>query len=166
MSHGEAYLASLRESDWFASVGNPIHVDNPQLKQVNSWSEATEWTTHPVSQWCSLEAGKYLYEGLAEVNRELFNDWNQVARRLLPQIEDLLDKKIVPRIPTEFVSDDVVGWIQSQLIGAATELEYRDVIEVGLLEEQMKLYTVGRFPCGWYVAGPDDFPESAVTFIF
>jgi len=76
---GKAYLAGFQDIDWFASAGKPIELPNPRLKQINSWSAACEWTVHPVSQWCSMEAGKYLYEGLAEADYESFRGWNDVA---------------------------------------------------------------------------------------
>lgn len=56
--------------------------------------------------------------------------------------------------------------IQSQIVGALLECCFGDCVEMRLFRNQIEWYIEGRFPCGWTVDAPEEFPAGAVLKVF
>jgi hypothetical protein len=133
--------------------------------QVHSWEEAFAWSEHPVTWWCNVEPKKMLYEELAKRDYQRFARWNDVAKMILPQVEELIDAAILPCLKGRVLPEKAKGWIQSQMVGALLERYYSDC-EIQLFGAQMTYYLEGRFPCGWHVNAPQDFPGAAKVICY
>src|SRR6476646_4701277 len=125
----DGLLEELMHVDWFASVGTPI-VSPIETTRVSSWEEAFRWTEHSISWWCNVEGKKRLYEVLAVSHHDRFLEWNNVARSLLPRVQELIEKHVISHAPSGALPDQARGWIQSQILSALMELSYKDCIQV------------------------------------
>jgi hypothetical protein len=132
---------------------------------IDSWEEASSWCEKEVSWWCNVEGKKKLYGRLASDHNDVFSKWNDVARVCLKYAVELIDAAIKPKIPNACFSNDVHDWIQSQIISALMECYYSEYVDVKLFREQIKYYTLGHFPCGWYVSSPNSFPEKSKIIV-
>ena len=159
-----ALYAQLEAAAWFSAVGQSLQAED--VKVIQSWEEAAEWCASPISWWANVEGKKRLYEHLASCHYDQFITWNNVARSLLPPVTDLLQSKILTRMPAAVASGKVRDWIQSQLISALLEMHYADFAEVRLFCKQIEYYLEGHFPCGWCVNAPEDFPHHSVVVIY
>jgi len=137
-----------------------------RIAHVTSWVDAFAWTANPITTWCSIEAKKNLYETLSKNHYARFAQWNDIARPLLTPVQQLLKNTILPSVPEVVFPQKAQEWIQSQLIGAAMELAYRDVVISDLSLSIMDLFQRGKFPCGWSVKSEDEFPCQAIMYIY
>ena len=166
VSTPEDYLKGLKGVEWFSSVGSLV-TSPIGTTPLSSWDEAFRWTENPVSWWCNVEGAKQLYETLAKTHYERFVSWNDIARSLLPQVKELLENHVFPCVPSGVqLPQKAQVWIQSQILSATMELAFDDCVLVRLFQDQVELYRRGHFPCGWNVAGPEDFPQRATVIVF
>ena len=107
-----------------------------------------------------------LYEALAQEHYERFVEWNHVAESILPRVLTLLEQCALPHLPQGIETNSIKLWMQSQILSAFMEWWYVDCVDVRLFRDQVDYYFVGRFPCGWYVERPDDFPDRSVLYVF
>jgi hypothetical protein len=158
-------LRSLDAANWFVNSGNPFRCQE-NARQVRGWSEAFDWTEHPVSQWCNVEATKALFEQLSSKHYDQFRNWNKIARRLLTEVSDLIKRKASSSLAELRAPSKATDWLQGVIMGAAMEHEYHAIVNVELFRPQMKFIQKGHFPCGWTVNEPADFPQSSVILFF
>jgi hypothetical protein len=161
----QEFFDRLAGFEWFSKVGEPI-IASTAIRSVASWEDAFRWCEHPVSKWCNIEGKKALYEALAQHYYEKFREWNKVADAVFPEASRIVEAVTATIIPSVEFPERAKIWIKSQILSAAMELYYSDCINVRLFRDQLELYQAGRFPCGWFVNNPKEFPIQSVMLVY
>lgn len=144
-------IEKLRATPWF------VHVGEPGLGGVflaRSWEE--------VAQICEETEDLFLTireDYVARLERSskcAWRSWNEVVQRVRPNIQALVTPKIQGLAIDERLRSRVDARARWEVMHAAVEIEFSDVIPPAFFTSLMPWYLQGRFPCGWvgeYPAG-------------
>lgn len=67
-----------------------------------------------------------------------------------PQVLDLTKRKTAPIIEAQRLPKEFWWSVSADIIGAAMECEYSDLVELGFFNTVIiPCYLNGHFPCGW-----------------
>lgn len=158
----EEFLIELERVEWFAKVGESYN--RPGIRCVDSWQNAFAWSCQPITEWCSFEAKSRIYRLISKNHYNIFVQWNDVAKSLLPACLRLVDA-VKHQFPDD-APQQAIDRLQSQIVGAALELYYSHYTDSNLHRDQIDMYRDGHFPCGWHVETETDFPDRAVVVVF
>ena len=162
----EVLCAKLAGVQWFVNVGKPIP-NEEGIVPVQTWEEAIQWCSHPVTGWVIVEARNQLYAQLASSHYPRFRQWNEIARSVLTIAEPIISTLIRPWIPLDPLPQALSNHLLSHLTGAMMECEYSDCVTTILhFQQMMQHYISGRFPCSWFCHNENDFPDRMTTMLF
>ena len=146
-------LQRLQNTDWFASVGQPV--DSAFLDWVvgvRSWEKAVVCCSS--MEWLNfiLEMQNQLSMFLHTHARERYGLWNDLVVEVKTLLNPLLERKLFP-IRESFgpaeAQTEVQNTLEWNILSACLELEYADVREPGFFCGLMPWHLAGRFPCGF-----------------
>lgn len=161
----EQELLVLASTRWFSRVGQTLENES-RVRRAGSWPEAFQWCEQPISWWCNVEAGLQLFNQLRISHYDRFAKWNVVARSLLPQVVQLVERNVLPAVPGVTFPRKAQEWIQATVLSYLLELSFRDCVTVEMFVAPVRFFLAGYFPCGWWVESPDRFPTESVLAVF
>ena len=154
-------MDKLEKADWFSKVGVE---DMDKVTILKNWDAAI--TSCSTLDWenTTLEASNLVTVQLALYHQDRQYSWNDIAYKVKPYIEPLIDKKVAiinsnHGLPKRFY--DCVKW---DIIHICILSEYEDICPSAFYQRMAQYYLSGHFPCGWdgpFPYGSDEeFPYS------
>jgi hypothetical protein len=139
-------LKRLRQTDWFASVGQPL--DDPALLRVRSWSDAVKSCRS--QSWVNAiqDVANDLRENLFAADPSLCRNWNRPVRSVRPTVQKLVEAKFSAEALKDLPSvvRSHTTWI---LLHACLAQEHADLSPPPACSELCEWYFRGRLPCGY-----------------
>lgn len=136
-------LGRLRQSDWFSKVGRELNDQSVILGTVGA-AQMRQPTFDEVSlEFRNLLSATLCYNFHYHYNR----CWNEVVKRLSPQLDDLLEQKLhKPLVP---VSDDLAASLRSTILGACIETFFSPQVSPPAIARWADWIVLGHIPYGW-----------------
>lgn len=152
-SKTKGIMERLENVHWFANAGLK---DIPDATFVANWLAAV--ASFASSQWenVQLDALNILGQNVLARSQQFYNQWNNHVIELKPVLDDLIKRKSDLIVRQENLPIEFIGNIYADLLGAAMEAEYSDIVAPGFYTNViLDCYLKGHFPCGW----EGDFPK-------
>jgi hypothetical protein len=162
----ESFRDEFRGCPWFANVGTTLSLDPAgPIRRVGSWESAVINAAHGNCWWCANEASNLLADTLHDRYRQEYQSWNRHVDEFERYFQTIL-AAVTSRIPAPFRDSKAADWIRTVLCGAYLECAFGALSDVRLSCDFVAWFLRGRFPCGWTVEDPSEFPDRALIIVF
>jgi hypothetical protein len=142
-------IESLSNLSWFSSAGRPFtSAKAGAVIPAKSWEQAIELSGSTAWENFQLEQANAIRAQLTTAQMQEWNDRVDSVKALWSgAVEDGFERALHARRLPKVVGDGA-RW---DVLHAAMESEYADVVRPGFYSGSLQLYRDGRFPCGWGV---------------
>jgi hypothetical protein len=144
--------ARIKAIDWFSKCGEPAESDvTMELERVKTWPQAMKACKTRTWENVELEARNQLTIALHKLDRECYQDWNEITRRFKKNVVMPLTTKFWEPFQKEHGLDvKLVHCVQWDILAALMENAYIGINHGSyFFLELLTIYEAGHFPCGW-----------------
>jgi hypothetical protein len=132
---------------WFSRVGT--FAGGPGAKPVKAWREALAKVTAEPWEELRLELANQLGERVDEVAPARYQGWNEITAPVRARIREIVEPPVRAYVAEQKLAEKVLHRAQWDVMHAALEAAYSDIVPVGPYSKWLEIYREGRFPCGW-----------------
>jgi hypothetical protein len=145
-------VARLKAIDWFGRCGAPAGFDvTMKVKRVRSWPQAMKSCKTRTWENVELEARNQLTMALHKLDRERYQDWNEITDKFKKGVVAALTAKVWEPFQKEQGLDvSLVHCLQWDILAGVMENAYMTSKHGSyFFLELLTVYKAGHFPCGW-----------------
>jgi hypothetical protein len=139
-------LISLRELNWFSSVGSAVDED---VVTPKSWSAAISHSASDFWDDFVLDRRNEFTRRLQKLSPSRDDEWNECAREIKLELESLIFGITQSVTENRNMAKKLFSVVRWDILHFVLEVEYSDVLPSAFFTEQAKWYLRGHFPCGW-----------------
>jgi hypothetical protein len=132
---------------WFSRVGGVE--GGAGSKTVKSWREALAKVTAEPWEELQLELANQLRKRVNKVAPQRYQGWNGISGPVRARVGEIVEPPVRAFITEHKLAEKVWHQAQWDVMHAALEAAYSDIVPVGPYSKWLELYREGRFPCGW-----------------
>jgi hypothetical protein len=160
-------LRKLTGTVWFHSISSPLcsSLDSRNTALANSLDHAIQLCSDQNVIWCRTEAINRVLDVARKAGAERFSSFSKDVRSIPAEIDALYQLVDIPDT-LKSNREQLFASLKPLLIGAAMELLCADIYSDSILTEAVGTLSLGRFPCGFKVSTPEDFPSSSTLTVY
>jgi hypothetical protein len=147
------FIDALEEAPLFQRVGQENI--GRLVVWAGSWQEAVEICANEMNDSIRIERGN---EISGQFSQERLNLWNDLLELVKVDIEPIVLRHIKLLSLKHDYSEQVNNTARWDLVSAAMEYEYEDILRTRFYRDLSKWYFDGHLVCGWESEEPDARP--------
>jgi hypothetical protein len=159
----EVLIERLRQTVWFAQVGQPVEKGLGVVVRLPDWDAALKYCDGRGWLRITQQESDRLYAGLeSRFGLDAIEGWNSQVRIWRPVVQELIARQTA-ELP---LSPDLLKRVHHaasyDLTTACVECEYQTVLDsmtgfdIRFFRRIAEWYCRGRFPCGWLGGVPPE----------
>jgi hypothetical protein len=146
-------LRQLQQSDWTACLGQPVN--NLNVRILDTWNEVVELTEDDEMIDLLSEQTNLIRDDVSK-NMSVYRLWNEFAQSLRPEVEELIQEKILlDRVGPDH-HKKVCQYLRGDIVLAAIEVYYRAYTRRDFHQSMIRWLLKGHIPVGWELG---NYPE-------